>query len=165
MTDSSDPPPLPSDPQAASATAATDAPTEGTPTEGVVLARGHLHPAVLLLRLLGALRQNAFPLALGVVGEARPVDELEDGPVAGAAVLAEGVVGLERVGVAHGCGVELLEAVAGAAVALRNGGVVVAGLADVRIREPEARLALEVAADHRVVGTSSGVHGGTPPDP
>ena len=64
MTDASDPPPLPSDPQAAATTADISA-----PTDGAVLARGHLHPAILLLRLLGALRQNAFPLALGVVVE------------------------------------------------------------------------------------------------
>ena len=71
MTDASDPPPLPSDPLAAATAAASDAPLEVAPAaaEGVVLARGHLHPAVLLLRLLGALRQNAFPLALGVVVE------------------------------------------------------------------------------------------------
>jgi putative membrane protein len=34
-----------------------------------VLARGHLHPAVLLLRLLDCLRQVAFPVLLGVVVE------------------------------------------------------------------------------------------------
>ncbi|MEC8252817.1 MAG: PH domain-containing protein [Planctomycetota bacterium] len=32
-----------------------------------MLARGHLHPAVLLLRLLSALRQSAFTLILGIV--------------------------------------------------------------------------------------------------
>ena len=34
-----------------------------------VLARGHLHPAVLLLRLFDALRQNLLPALLGVVVE------------------------------------------------------------------------------------------------
>jgi putative membrane protein len=34
-----------------------------------VLARGHLHPAILLLRLYDALRQSLFPVLLGVVFE------------------------------------------------------------------------------------------------
>ena len=32
-----------------------------------VLAKGHLHPAILLLRLIDALRQVAFPVILGIV--------------------------------------------------------------------------------------------------
>ncbi len=40
-----------------------------TQRETIVLAKGHLHPAVLLLRLLGALRQNAVPLLLGIAVE------------------------------------------------------------------------------------------------
>lgn len=35
--------------------------------EAVVLAKGHLHPAILLLRLLDALRQAAFPVLLGAI--------------------------------------------------------------------------------------------------
>ena len=57
MTDASDPLELP---------ASSDAPPEA---RDVVLARGHLHPAVLLLRLLSALRQNVFTVILGVVVE------------------------------------------------------------------------------------------------
>ncbi|MCA8948103.1 MAG: PH domain-containing protein, partial [Planctomycetes bacterium] len=37
--------------------------------EAPVLARGHLHPAILLLRLLDALRQAVFPALLGVIVE------------------------------------------------------------------------------------------------
>jgi len=36
------------------------------PLPATVLARGHLHPAILLLRLLEALRQAVFPVLLGV---------------------------------------------------------------------------------------------------
>lgn len=56
MTDASDGPP-PSSP-------AGERPDAGAaPT----LARGHLHPGILLLRLLDALRQAAFPVAAGLV--------------------------------------------------------------------------------------------------
>ena len=34
-----------------------------------MLARGHLHPAILLLRLIDALRQVAFPVILGIAIE------------------------------------------------------------------------------------------------
>ena len=55
MTDDSNPPALP------------EPPTEDVPaTAPTVLASGHLHPAILLLRLLDALRQAAFPVVLGV---------------------------------------------------------------------------------------------------
>lgn len=57
MTDASDgaaPPPLPS-----------SAPAAAGPAP--VLARGHLHPAILLLRLLDALRQAAFPVVFGIL--------------------------------------------------------------------------------------------------
>ena len=37
-----------------------------TPAPATVLARGHLHPAILLLRLLDALRQAALPIVFGV---------------------------------------------------------------------------------------------------
>ena len=57
MTDGSDPLQEPASAPAGAATGRTD----------VVLAKGHLHPAVLLLRLLSAMRQAAFPLLLGVV--------------------------------------------------------------------------------------------------
>ena len=50
-----------------------DGPTPSAPPpprrEAPVLARGHLHPAVLLLRLLDALRQTAFLLVFGLVFE------------------------------------------------------------------------------------------------
>lgn len=36
------------------------------PPAAAVLAKGHLHPAILLLRLLDALRQAALPLVLGI---------------------------------------------------------------------------------------------------
>ena len=52
-----------SDPVPADATAGA-LPTP--PPAAAVLARGHLHPAILLLRLLDALRQTALPLVLGV---------------------------------------------------------------------------------------------------
>lgn len=65
MTDASDPaalPPLPSSEPAAAP------PEPGAPTANdVVLANGHLHPAILLLRLLDALRQVAFLLVFGIV--------------------------------------------------------------------------------------------------
>ena len=56
MTDTSDPgrPPAP-----------PDEPTP--PAAPVVLARGHLHPAILLLRLVDAMRQAVFPVVLGIV--------------------------------------------------------------------------------------------------
>lgn len=41
-------------------------PEASTETELVVLAKGHLHPAILLLRLIDALRQVAFPVILGI---------------------------------------------------------------------------------------------------
>lgn len=85
MTDASDPPPLPSDPRAAAAPPGAETelppqpPSEGGPVDGTdlpppspdatVLARGHLHPAILLLRLLDAMRQVAFPLLLGIAVE------------------------------------------------------------------------------------------------
>jgi len=64
VTDASDHPPLP--------TAAAHRPSEppaGHAVGDVVLAKGHLHPAVLLLRLITALRQNAFPLIIGITVE------------------------------------------------------------------------------------------------
>lgn len=52
-----------SDPALGDATAdAVPAP----PPAALVLAKGHLHPAILLLRLLDALRQTAVPLVLGI---------------------------------------------------------------------------------------------------
>ena len=61
MTDASDaPPPLP--------TAATPAHgADRAATAAPVLAHGHLHPGILLLRLLDALRQAAFPVVAGLV--------------------------------------------------------------------------------------------------
>lgn len=61
MTDDSEPP--------ASAVPAEPALTPRPRREPVVLAKGHLHPAVLLLRLLDALRQTAFPVLIGVAIE------------------------------------------------------------------------------------------------
>jgi putative membrane protein len=52
-----------SDPRAAGPPPLPEGPAE------TVLARGHLHPAILLLRLLDAMRQVAVPLLLGVVLE------------------------------------------------------------------------------------------------
>ena len=94
MTDDSDPPPLPSDlpsdplpgPQPSAARPEEEFPAEPkdswaekahapgpeVPAEAngddelVVLAKGHLHPAILLLRLIDALRQAAFPAILGI---------------------------------------------------------------------------------------------------
>jgi putative membrane protein len=40
-----------------------------SPSEGAVLLRGHLHPAVLLLSLIGGLRSAAFPCLLGLVAD------------------------------------------------------------------------------------------------
>lgn len=68
MTDDSDPPPLPADDEALAQHPAA-APALPRDDAATVLARGHLHPAVLLLRLLGALRQTAFPLFLGIAFE------------------------------------------------------------------------------------------------
>ncbi|MBL8729170.1 MAG: PH domain-containing protein [Planctomycetes bacterium] len=62
MTDDSEPP-AGGAPDPASGTAAPVT----APRAVVVLAKGHLHPAVLLLRLLDALRQAAFPVLLGAV--------------------------------------------------------------------------------------------------
>lgn len=39
----------------------------GDDSPPTVLAKGHLHPAILLLRLIDALRQVAFPVILGIV--------------------------------------------------------------------------------------------------
>ncbi|MGC6488970.1 MAG: PH domain-containing protein [Planctomycetota bacterium] len=64
MTDASDLPPLPTGEGDVPAQPAEQAVAPDTAT---VLARGHLHPAVLLLRLLGAIRQNAFTLFLGII--------------------------------------------------------------------------------------------------
>lgn len=76
MTDASDPPPLPSAPRTGDDTPVDAAPAEATvgppappPPEEQVLARGHLHPAILLLRLIDAMRQAAFPLLLGITVE------------------------------------------------------------------------------------------------
>ena len=76
MTDASDPPPLPSDPRTGDDTPVDAAPAEPTvgppappPPDEQVLARGHLHPAILLLRLIDAMRQAAFPLLLGITVE------------------------------------------------------------------------------------------------
>jgi putative membrane protein len=55
---------------AATPDAAPDAATSPPPAPAapaVVLAKGHLHPAILLLRLLEALRQAVFPVAFGAV--------------------------------------------------------------------------------------------------
>lgn len=64
MTDASEgpPPPPPSGPAATGP--AHDA---GAAAGAPLLARGHLHPAILLLRLLDALRQSAFPVVAGLV--------------------------------------------------------------------------------------------------
>lgn len=48
-------------------TAASDLPPPGA--AAVVLAHGHLHPAILLLRLVDALRQVVLPLLLGLVAD------------------------------------------------------------------------------------------------
>ena len=73
MTSSDLPPDLPQAPPAPAgppAPAAMDpAPAAPAAPEPPVLARGHLHPGVLLLRLLDALRQAIFPALLGVVVE------------------------------------------------------------------------------------------------
>jgi putative membrane protein len=57
------PPELPPESAPPPATAAREAPVPDV----VVLAKGHLHPAILLLRLLDALRQAAFPIAFGIL--------------------------------------------------------------------------------------------------
>ena len=41
-------------------------PMDQVADDAIVLARGHLHPAILLLRLIDALRQAAFPVILGL---------------------------------------------------------------------------------------------------
>lgn len=80
MTDGSELPapagdPSPIVPEAAPAPAATvdpdAAPAPATPQPAAaapapVLARGHLHPAILLLRLIDALRQAVFPVVFGL---------------------------------------------------------------------------------------------------
>lgn len=62
---------MPSDPGAGQQVA--DSPAVDTPAplpdDATVLARGHLHPAILLLRLIDAMRQVAFPLLLGIAVE------------------------------------------------------------------------------------------------
>ncbi len=60
MTDDSDPVAA-----AAAPVPVVDAPMN--PTPAVVLAQGHLHPAILLLRLLDALRQAVVPVGIGLV--------------------------------------------------------------------------------------------------
>jgi len=42
-------------------------PGDVAPGNAAVLAKGHLHPAILLLRLVDALRQAVFPLGFGLV--------------------------------------------------------------------------------------------------
>jgi len=74
VTDASDPPPLPSEPHGAAPLAqpldgVDDAVVAPPSPDATILARGHLHPAILLLRLLDALRQVAFPLILGLTFE------------------------------------------------------------------------------------------------
>lgn len=68
---SSDLPPAPApEPAAAPApVASASGPAAPAAPELPVLARGHLHPGVLLLRLFDALRQAVFPALLGVVVE------------------------------------------------------------------------------------------------
>jgi putative membrane protein len=63
VTDDSEPPIGGGTTDPASSTPSPNAPRR----EIVVLAKGHLHPAVLLLRLLDALRQAALPVVLGAV--------------------------------------------------------------------------------------------------
>ncbi len=66
MTDDSElPPPAP----AAEARPDAAPTTTPTPREPVVLARGHLHPRILLLRLLDAIQQVVVLFVLGVVFE------------------------------------------------------------------------------------------------
>ncbi len=79
MTDDSDPaappPEAPREPTTDGTAPTTPAPAEAagadaatTPsTEAPVLARGHLHPAILLLRLVDALRQAMLPVVFGLV--------------------------------------------------------------------------------------------------
>lgn len=56
-----DPPPI-----VPEATPAPDATVDPTAAPAPVLARGHLHPAILLLRLVEALRQAVFPVVFGL---------------------------------------------------------------------------------------------------
>lgn len=64
MTDNSDPAAMPPWPEpVAAGAAAADA-------GAAVLAKGHLHPAILLLRLLDAMRQVAFLVVFGIVLQA-----------------------------------------------------------------------------------------------
>jgi putative membrane protein len=79
VTDDSDPaappPEAPREPTTDGTAPTTPAPAEAagadaatTPsTEAPVLARGHLHPAILLLRLVDALRQAMLPVVFGLV--------------------------------------------------------------------------------------------------
>ena len=60
MTDASD---LPAG--GADDAGANPAPAERAPA--TVLAKGHLHPAILLLRLWDAMRQAVFPIVFGIV--------------------------------------------------------------------------------------------------
>ena len=48
-------------------TDASDAPPPPAPAGAPALAQGHLHPGILLLRLLDALRQAVFPVVAGLV--------------------------------------------------------------------------------------------------
>lgn len=65
MTDASDPArPTPAAEPAAPPTTPTP---PAAPIGAPVLARGHLHPGILLLRLLDALRQAAFPVIAGLL--------------------------------------------------------------------------------------------------
>ncbi len=61
--------PAPSAPTTPDPSVAADAPSApAAPTAPApVLARGHLHPAILLLRLVDALRQAVFPVVFGLV--------------------------------------------------------------------------------------------------
>lgn len=70
MTDASEPGQPPGDPRDPD-TAGMPATAAALPPEAAahVLARGHLHPAILLLRFVDALRQTAFPLLLGLAIE------------------------------------------------------------------------------------------------
>ncbi len=66
MTDASDPAAPPQLPPNEPIPTAAGEPVPAVATD-VVLANGHLHPAILLLRLLDALRQVAFLVVFGVV--------------------------------------------------------------------------------------------------
>ncbi len=55
-----------SQPETSSETVEPAASSGTASDQSIVLANGHLHPAILLLRLIDALRQVAFPLMLGI---------------------------------------------------------------------------------------------------